>query len=235
MKLLLIAAAAFLIVALALLVLALNYTESPACFEGHCAFGDKTRTIRFTCSTGAGAITRRAKVNVRDGLPRGIDFGDMMQIEADDGTFETCPYGQLTFVNGTWYDITASADATHVTATPLKEPCGKVKIDGDREFAMLIDTDRILGIEADKEAVNVPAGKYYVFNATVRRGEMQIATLEPSSFRGQGQAHRSRRRQDGGDRDRVLAEGRPGGRDDGPRGDLDARDPRCRRPERRPH
>jgi hypothetical protein len=139
------------------------------CLEGQCAFGDKPRTMRFIDADNNGKWDDPAKVRVQDGVPRGRVAGDRMQIATADGKFEWLDsYGQPMFIDGKWYDVAISADATKVTATPLKDPIGKFQVDAAEWTATLLTADRIFALKGGKDPVDVPAGKYVLWNASIK-------------------------------------------------------------------
>jgi hypothetical protein len=147
-----------------------------SCLEGQCAFGDKTRTVRFVDRTGNGTGSTRFQVKVKDGVPCGVAEGDQVQIDSGDGKFgERGSYGQLMLVDGTWYDIAVSADGKKVTATASKPSTGGIHIDGDKWTLSLAGTEHLLSLNGGKAALdNVPVGKYYVRQATIRRSDTYI-------------------------------------------------------------
>jgi hypothetical protein len=153
------------------------------CLEGQCAFGDKIRVMRFIDSDNNGKWDDPAKVRVQDGVPRGRVAGDRMQIAGADGKFEWLDsYGQPLFIEGKWYDVAISADAAKVTATALKDPIGKFQVDAAEWTATLLATDRIFALKGGKDPVDVPAGKYVLWLATIRLPHVT------ASFSGTGDA-----------------------------------------------
>jgi hypothetical protein len=139
------------------------------CLEGQCAFGDKTRTLRFIDADNNGKWDDPAKVRVQDGVPRGRVAGDRMQNAAADGKFEWLDsYGQPLFIEGKWYDVAISADTAKVTATLLKDPIGKFQVDAAEWTATLLTADRIFALKGGKDPVDVPAGKYVLWMASIK-------------------------------------------------------------------
>jgi hypothetical protein len=158
------------------------------CLEGQCAFGDKTRTVRIVGKVGNGAGSPQLQVKVKDGVPYGFSGDGPILIGSADGkSSQRGIYGQFMPVDGTWYDIAVSADGKKVTATP-KTPTGRIQVDADTWTAFMLDTGHILSIKGDKAAADLPTGKYYVRDASVRRGDTLI-TLQNSRFaQAQGKA-----------------------------------------------
>ncbi len=117
------------------------------------------------------------------GTPRcdGLMQGDFVEVDTGDGSFQKSAVrrgyvAQPVLVDGAWFQVTLSADQNKVTAAPLKDPTGQIKVAAPEWSATLISPDRILLVEGGKDAVPVPAGKYVLLNATLRNGDT-VATI----------------------------------------------------------
>jgi hypothetical protein len=165
------------------------YLVVGTCLEGECAFGDQVRLIRFVDTDGNGHMNDKAKVEVVDGKPRGIGRGDGMFLASADGylavgSASAASYGQAVVVGGKWYDVAVSADERKVTATLRKDALGKLKVDADKWEALLLSTGGIFGVQGGKDPVDIPVGKYAVYQATVGKGKASVTIADNDLARG---------------------------------------------------
>ncbi len=179
------------------------FLQIGSCLEGTCAFGDQVRAVRIIDTTGNQKMTDPTTVTLKNGAPAGIVTGDALMIETDardgnplfsspaeaDGKRFGAPgfYGQPAFVDGKWYDVTISADGAKVTAAPTKGPFGRIKLGADQWLALLVSAEHVLAIEAGKDAVEVPAGKYAVIQSQMVKNK-SVAIVGDYAGMAQGKA-----------------------------------------------
>jgi hypothetical protein len=97
-------------------------------------------------------------------------------------------WGQPVMVGGVWYDLAVSDDAAKVSAAPAKGPMGKIKLDADRVNIELVSADRVLMIDAAAGPIDVPAGKYVVARATLRKDKAAVTLSDNAFYQGQGKS-----------------------------------------------
>ena len=177
------------------------------CCEGECQFGPSVRAVRIVDSSGNFTMNTPAGPDPR--VPGRTTPGERVLIDAasakqplpdilagisprqskpdaDGRTFvEAGQYGNPVLVDGVWYDLKVSDDGAKVKAAPTPGPIGKVRLDADRWHATLASADHILAVDAGKEAVDVPAGKYAVQMAWVRKDKAAVMLVDFRSLRGE--------------------------------------------------
>lgn len=84
-----------------------------AATQGACDFGGKTHMVRLVDATSNFRFDDAGKV---DRKSTGTDIGsDLVLVDTGDGSFKSCVkawYGQPIFVDGQWYNLTASAEGS---------------------------------------------------------------------------------------------------------------------------
>jgi hypothetical protein len=164
------------------------FLQFGSCLEGQCAFGDKVRGVRIVDVTGNFRMDDAAKVTVKDGTVRGITRGDAVQVDDGKGAFVPVgSVGQPVRVDGAWYDVAVSADGAQVSATALKGPFGKIKIDADKWTAMLIGPEHVFSLSGGNDPVEVPAGKYAVQMASVSKSGASMAISDSRLVEGKAE------------------------------------------------
>jgi hypothetical protein len=158
------------------------------CLEGQCAIGDKTYTVRLVDTTGNFRAADAAKVTLKDGVPVDQGRGDAIWVAAGEGAQlkSVGSLGQPFLMDGRWYEMSVSADQSKVTASAVKGPFGKIKVDADQWQARLVGTERVIAISGGKEPVEVPAGKYAVLTGSMTKSKV-LAMMTDSRF-AQGKA-----------------------------------------------
>jgi hypothetical protein len=161
------------------------YMMVGACLEGPCAFGDKVHTVRLVDTTGNLKMDDPAKVEAKDGIARQLLPGDLIDVNIEDGQpKQSGYYGHPVLVDGKWYDVTVSADGAKVSAAPTKGPFGQIKIDADSWTAFLLGPDRVLQIKDAKGSVEVPAGRYVLLAADLKRGNTTASLRDNRMYGG---------------------------------------------------
>ncbi len=133
--------------------------------EGTCAFGEKTYAVRVIDGNNnlrLGDVTTKKK---QSGKLRGINAGDTLVVDTGDGSFAKSIksfYGQPVLVDGKWYDVTISADASKVSAKPLVITTGMIKIAHKEWSATFIGEKYILKLKGDAAPIAVPPDRYVV-------------------------------------------------------------------------
>jgi hypothetical protein len=160
--------------------------------EGLCDFTGKAHPIRFLDNTSNLKMDDPAKPNVRDAAVRGMTQGDLIEVDTGNGSFQKADVhrgyvGQPVLVDGAWFLVTVSADQNKVTAAPLKDPTGQIKVAAPEWSATLASPERILLVEGGKDAVPVPAGKYVVVSATLRNGDTVATINDPRAGAGRAE------------------------------------------------
>jgi hypothetical protein len=172
-----------------------------ACREGECKFGQTVRAVRIVNSSGNLSMNTASKPDPR--LQGRMTPGDMILIDAatakqplpslmdglglieakatdDEGrSFDPAgQYGNPILVDGAWYDLKISDDGAKITASPTPGPMGKIKLNADRWQATFISADHILSVNAGKDAMDIPAGKYSFQYAWLRKGKAAVMLVD---------------------------------------------------------
>ncbi len=133
-------------------------------------FGDKIYPVRLADASGNFTYNRPAKI-VKGGAMPFLTSGDGMAIDTGDGKFgkdaQKCLVGQPVRVDGKWYKVAVSDDAAKITAEPLDAPMATIKVDSDQWNCRLISKDTVLDLRGGKDAIEVPAGEYFIQTYTV--------------------------------------------------------------------
>jgi hypothetical protein len=163
-----------------------------AVLEGQCAFGDKTYTVRCVDATYNLKMDDRAQI-VCGSLDTVLSVtpGDYVLVDTGDGTFtKSVAYayvGQPIRVDGAWWDVLISPDGTQITAEKLGMPAGRLKVSASDWTLKLAGRDRVLLIEGNADGVEVPAGRYSVISAAIRREDTSVSIAETRMAQGKAE------------------------------------------------
>ncbi|NLF32907.1 MAG: hypothetical protein GX591_18720 [Planctomycetes bacterium] len=135
--------------------------------EGTCDFGGSVRNVRLVDRTYNLAVNDPPRFARRNGRPVCESRGDSLTIERADSTVpqqgpHQADVGQPILLDGRWYTFTISDDQTRITARPLAEPLGTLRIDHDHWWVNLVGDGRYLSIDSGDRTVPLPAGTYEV-------------------------------------------------------------------------
>ena len=133
-------------------------------------FGDKIHAVRLVDANGNFNYADPARPIITKDAAY-FSSGDAVAIDTGDGKFgkvvEKCFFGQPVRVDGKWYKVAASDDGTKVSAEPLDAPIATIKVDSDQWDCRLVSKDAVLILHGGKDAVEVPAGEYYIHAYTL--------------------------------------------------------------------
>jgi hypothetical protein len=131
------------------------------CAEGECAFGEKVRQVRIIdgdCNLKVGDVAKTDGSTVRgDTLIVAEGKGFMAQVAR-------AFYGQPVLIDGTWWDVSISADGKKVSARKADVQTGELKINHPQWTATLAGKKYILQLHGTDKPVSIPADAYRVIS-----------------------------------------------------------------------
>jgi hypothetical protein len=131
------------------------------CAEGECAFGEKVRQVRIIDGDGNLKVGDAAKAD------RSSVRGDTLIVaEGKDFSAQVARayYGQPVLIDGTWWDVSMSADGKKVSARKADVQTGELKINHPQWTAMLAGKKYILQLHGTDKPVSIPADAYKVLS-----------------------------------------------------------------------
>jgi hypothetical protein len=142
-----------------------------AALEGECRFGEKVYAVRLIDGDGNLKFTdATAAVAVRGRVFQRLRYGDTLAVypRGTDKPRDALRYhvGHPVLVDGTWYDVSVSADQKRITARPAKLRIGKLQVGQQRWSATLLQGRRVLRLTGGPEPMPVPIGRHLVIDFT---------------------------------------------------------------------
>ncbi len=135
--------------------------------EGLCDFGGKVRPVRVVDGDNNLTLPDKLEMGPVAGRLGVIALGDTLLVDIGGGnpTFEKvarAAYGHPVLVDGRWYDVTVSEDASTVAAAAVGPKTGYIQVDHDSYWLRLASKDRVITWDGGRDPVPVPAGQYEI-------------------------------------------------------------------------
>jgi len=138
--------------------------ELGSALEARCRFGKRTRAVRVVDGNRNFRFGDKATPEVF----RGNTDHDTVAIDLADGSFGSkvikAYCGHPALVDGTWYDVTLSADGKRISARPSAAKLAQLKVPHAKWSAHLAGDRYVLVLSGSTEPIPVPADRYRVFN-----------------------------------------------------------------------
>ncbi len=125
--------------------------------ESICTFGNKRRTVRLVDGDTNLTCTDKA---ARAPKPGGLNGHDTVVVYDEDGSLIKGYYGHPILVDGTWYDVTLSADGAKIVVSPTDVEMATLKIAQQGWTARLFGEKHILNFRGSDKPIAIPADRY---------------------------------------------------------------------------
>jgi hypothetical protein len=158
--------------------------------EGTVALGAKSYPVRLVDGDNNLTVNSPVAVEITDDKIAGYTSGDTVVVDVGDGSFakpETLRrafFGQPVQVDGKWYTIAQDKDSGKLSAADAGDiPTGKVRVGHGTWSGVWVSEKHVLFLSGGKDAIEIPAGKYAVFDYVERVADAKgEATLTRSGF-----------------------------------------------------
>ena len=134
--------------------------------QGACAFAEQTHAVRLVSGDNSLQPGSPFPPTVADIAAKGFHGGDTVVVDTGDGTFSNSIrafYGHPLQVDGHWYTLALTPDASAFIATPFTGATGSITMNQGRWEAILLGKTHLLHLTGDAGTFTIPADQYRVY------------------------------------------------------------------------